>query len=98
LSFGKEEPTDEFILRFAGHNPPVKKNSQASGKYKVIDKETGKRGVLLSAASITRITENEVEVWGGYITGPYNKKDKNAAIKIYSVQRDNNKWIVTEKN
>ena len=98
LSFGKEEPTDEFILRFAGHNPPVKKSSQASGKYKLNDQETGKRGVLLSAANIRRITENEVEIWVGYYLGPYNKKAKNAAIKIYSVQRENNKWIVAEKN
>jgi hypothetical protein len=98
LSFGKKEPTDEFISRFAGHKSPVKKESQASGKYKLNDKETGKRGVLLSVANITRISEDEVKVWLGYIIGPYNKKDKNIAIKIYSVQRDNNKWLVTEKN
>ena len=35
------DPNKAFMLRFRDHNPPVKKRSQATGKFEVIDKETG---------------------------------------------------------
>lgn len=92
LSFGKDkEPSDEFITRFKDHKPPVKKRSQSMGQAEVIDKETGERGLIFRAVSIKVIDANTVEVGGGYY-----EAGLSASGNVYTVERNDGKWIVTK--
>src|SRR5689334_13010252 len=55
LSLGEDaDPSDEFMRRFAGHKPPVRKLSQCTvGPYHgVIDKRTQKVGLKFRVSNI----------------------------------------------
>jgi len=92
LSLGKDkEPDDAFIARFKGHKPPVKKRSQSSGELEVFDKETGERGLIFSAVMIKVVDANKVKVDGGYY-----EAELSASGDVYTVERKDGKWIVTD--
>jgi hypothetical protein len=95
LSVGEqdEDPSDDFIKRFANHKPPVRKAS-ASKKgphLEVMDKNTGEAGLILRVSSIMRISDIEVEVQGGY-----DQSGRSASGNIYTVKKINGKWSVTQ--
>jgi hypothetical protein len=87
-------PSDEFVERFANLKPPVKKASASrfggpSGW--VVDKQSGKRGVLFNTGSIQWISETEVEVEGSFYAGMLYARGYT-----YTVKKAEGKWKVTK--
>jgi hypothetical protein len=92
LSLGKDtDPGDAFMSRFKDHKPPVKKRSQATGQFEVIDKETGERGLIFRVTAIKRLDENKVVVDGGYYEAGLSSSGNT-----YTVERTEHKWGVTK--
>lgn len=92
LSIGKnEDPSDAFMARFDKHKPPVKKRSQATGKFEVIDKQTGERGLIFGVTTIEKLDEDKATVDGGYY-----EAGLSASGNTYTVERKDNKWVVTK--
>jgi hypothetical protein len=92
LSVGyDEDPTDEFISRFKGHTPPVKKLSLLKDELKVINRERGNWGLIFTVAIIQPLTRNKVIVDGGYYEGPLSSSGNT-----YTVERVRGKWVVTK--
>jgi hypothetical protein len=85
-----QDPSDAFMARFVKHQPPVKKGSQATGQFQVIDKETGERGVSFRVTSIKQVDVDKVMVDGGY----YETSDSSSG-NTYTVERKDHKWSVT---
>jgi hypothetical protein len=84
------DPSDDFMKRFVGDTPPVKKASQSvKVSDGVKDKETGKRGVIYGIPRIKWLNDNEVDVsvskwvWGW---GQYGY--------VCRVVRENDRWVV----
>jgi hypothetical protein len=63
-----DDPSEEFMKRFEGNVPIVKKMSQstASSSGIVVDKETGDGGIRYSVSEKRWINENHAEVEAGY--------------------------------
>jgi hypothetical protein len=75
----KQDPSDEFLARFTGNIPPVKKGSEfAIGQ-----------GLVFCIRSIDRIDENTVQVSGGYYEAELSSSDS-----VYTVVRRNGRWVV----
>ena len=92
LSVGKDkDPSDDFMARFKDHKPPVKKRSQATGQFEVIDKKTGERGLIFIASTINQLDDDKVLVDGGYY-----EAGLSASGNTYTVERKNHKWVVTK--
>jgi hypothetical protein len=92
LSVDKDkDPSDAFISRFKDHKPPVKKRSRATGEFEVIDKETGERGLIFRATTIKQLSEDKVEVDGGYYEAGLSSSGNT-----YAVERKDHKWVVTK--
>jgi hypothetical protein len=72
-------PTDTFIERFQGHQPPVKAGSRFSCGS----------GVLYRIGGIKRTGEDSAEVHGGYYEG-----NLNASGNTYYLVRQEAKWVV----
>jgi hypothetical protein len=87
------DPSDEFMKRFAGHNPPVRKLSECSiGPFDgVVDKRTHKVGLKFRVSSITWISATEAEATGGYFEGGLS-----ASGNTYTVKKVHGKWRVTK--
>jgi hypothetical protein len=89
---GNSDPPDVFMKRFAGFKPPVRKISECStDPYKgVIDKRTGKHGLIFRVRSIKWISDIEVEVLGGYF-----EDGLSASGNTYTVRKKQKKWKVS---
>ena len=87
------DPSDEFIKRFAGNKPPVRKRSECSadaGKG-VLDKKTGEQGLVFNVTTIKWNSDTEVEVEGGYY-----EAGLSASGNLYTVTKEKGKWNVTK--
>jgi hypothetical protein len=86
------DPFDEFMKRFADHKPPVRKRSECDVDplNGVIDKRTGKPGLVFRVTSITWISDTEVEVAGGYYEAGLSSSGNT-----YTVTRQHGKWKVS---
>ena len=82
LSIRGGDPSDSFLLRYAGHRPPVKKASERKGRFD---------GVVLFVSTLKQIDKDTYEVAGGSYSGPLN-----AAGCVYTVQRVEKKWTITK--
>jgi hypothetical protein len=93
LSLAKESnPSDELMIRFAGHKPVVKKVSEAVHKGGgVLDKKTGKKSIIFQVTSIQWLGETEAEVEGGYYEG-----NLSSSGNVYRVIYENKEWVVKE--
>jgi hypothetical protein len=92
LSIGDDkDPRDAFMARFDKHKPPVKKLSQATGNFGVVDKKTGERGLIFSVTTIEPVDEDKVMVEGGYY-----EDGLSSSGNVYTVERKNHKWVVTK--
>lgn len=89
------DPDDKFIKRFKNNKPRVKKYSACKSSIGgVIDKETGKKGIIFYATDIKWLNDEEVEVTGGYYIDGKGEK-----VSIYYVILKDGHWIVIgEKN
>jgi hypothetical protein len=74
-----KDPSDEFLARFKGNTPSVRK---------VSDFVVG-RGLIFSIKSITRIDERTVQVSGGYFEAGLSSSGNT-----YTVVNKNGKWVV----
>ncbi len=70
ISVGKEDPSDDFLKRFADVPRTVKKRSESEvskeERMPVVDKKTHKRGIIFYVDSIKWLSDATVEVEGGY--------------------------------
>ena len=87
------DPSDDFLQRFAGHDPPVRKWSdshyvQGQG---ILDKKTGARGLAFHATITQWLSDNTVIVRGGYEEG-----ELSASGNTYTVMKENGTWKVTK--
>lgn len=81
--------SDDFMARFAGNVPPVKRFSECSVSGNgVTDTRTGAYGILFRIESITEIDPHEAEVTGGYFEGGLS-----ASGNIYRVKWTDG-WVV----
>jgi hypothetical protein len=88
---GKDLP-DEFMNRFAGHTPPVKKRSEAQiASDRIEDKTTGRPGLGFHCREIKWISDTEVDVTGGY----YAAGDSSSS-NLYHLKKIDGKWQVTD--
>jgi hypothetical protein len=92
LSVGEKsvDPPDEFMLRFAEHVPPVRKvSSCVIEKNRVVDRQTGQRGLIFHVGRIKWTSDQKVEVEGGdYEHGLSSSGDS------YTVVKKDGKWRV----
>ena len=88
----RDDPTDEFMKRFADHKPPVRKDSacRADGDKGVRDKKTDERGLIFWITTIEWKSDTEVGVKGGYYEGRLS-----SSANTYTVKKENGKWKVT---
>ncbi len=103
----REDPTDDFMKRFADQFPRVAKESeaQASDYEGLRDKKTGEHGVSLIISTVRWVSDTEVQVHSGYYSsgtgaerGTYllKKKDRRWVVESFegfiSQTRPNNSW------
>jgi hypothetical protein len=79
LEIEKKDPPSDFLKRFAKHRPPVKRASEF---------EDGE-GVKFYISSYKWVTDDEVELTGGYYEG-----NMSASGHTYTVRRTDGKWVV----
>ena len=79
LSLFGSNPTETFLKRFAGHTPSVHNGSEF---------EEGK-GLHFKVTQIKRITEDKVEISGGYYEAGLSSSGN-----IFIVERKQGKWFV----
>ena len=96
LEVGEKEgdPSAEFIKRFAGNKPPVRKRSECNIDMRtnvgVTDKKTGEKGLILRVWKIEWKSDTEVDVKGGYY-----EHGLSASGNTYTLKKKNGKWTVT---
>jgi len=103
LGWGNDpkDPSDQFMKRFSDIRARVRKYSQststptpysASGPSKVIEKKTGKSGVIISVADIWWIGDDKVAVEGDWFL-----HGRAGADSVFRVQRLRGRWTVTKE-
>jgi hypothetical protein len=87
------DPDDAFMKRFTGNNPPVKKVSECDAwpDKGVVDMKTGEQGIIFKTGAIKWLSDNEVEVSGGYY-----ENGLSASGNTYYLKRVDGKWKVTK--
>lgn len=80
LTIDQQDPTPEFLTRFAGHVPPVRKGSEFA-----VEQE----GVLFRVGAVKWIDDSTVEVHGGYYEG-----ELSSSKNVYRLVRKDGKWVV----
>ncbi len=87
------DPSRDLLVRFAGHEPPVKPVSQCRvaplGPVGVADRETGEPGVAFLLGPRSWVSETEVHVTGGYYSNGISS-DWNT----YRVRHEGGRWVV----
>jgi len=85
------DPQQTFIQRFAGFRPPVRKASDCiTDPYKgVLERITGKRGLLFRVRSIKWLSDAKVQVVGGYF-----EDGLSASGETYTVVRTHDGWMI----
>jgi hypothetical protein len=59
------DPSDEFMKRFAGRTPPVRKASACIDRGEdVVDKDTRQRGIIFTVSHLKWISRTEVQAFG----------------------------------
>lgn len=84
-----------FLLdRFRGCKPPVKPESEccySDRKHQIVDKKTGKTGVIFYTGAIKWVSWNTVKVEVGYYEGTLSSSGN-----IYTIKRKNGRWVVVK--
>jgi len=86
-----EDPSDEFMKRFAGHKPRVAKGSESrtSMEEGVRDKVTGEKGLRFHVEEVRWKSDTEVEADGGYY-----EAGLSASGNTYFLRKKKGKWVV----
>ena len=91
---GHEDPSPQLLKQFEGHRPPVKPASASTlepGTAQVVDRESGQPGLIFRIREIRRLTDDEVEVDGGY-----DEASESATGNTYRVMKTGGRWEVVE--
>jgi hypothetical protein len=91
---GDKDPSAELLERFEGHRPPVKPVSASTlepGTAQVLDRESSLPGLIFGITEIRRLTDNEVEVDGGY-----EEASESGSGNTYRVVKRERHWEVVE--
>jgi hypothetical protein len=95
LSVGNyEDPSPELLEQFSGHIPVVKPVSASTlepGTAQVLDIETGLPGLIFRVDGIRWLSDNEVEVDGGY-----DEASESATGNIYRAIKQSDGWEVVD--
>jgi hypothetical protein len=85
------DPTADFLSRFAGNRPPLKRGSLCSTStiQGVLDKETGERGIAFGADKVTMRWGFRAEVEGGYFAHGFS-----LSYKTYYLEKKGGVWKV----
>jgi hypothetical protein len=86
------DPDDTFMARFVGNIPSVRKVSECKTSLSkgVIDRRTGKRGLIFNTEEITWVSDSEVKVSGGYL-----EASLSSSSNTYHLKKVDGKWKVT---
>lgn len=93
-----EDPSDEFLKRFADVKASFRKESSVLGPTQenpvrnVVDKVTGEQECAMGAGKIKWVSDTEVEVDGYFVRGSLNGQGYKFFLK-----RDKSGWKVTEE-
>jgi hypothetical protein len=90
------DPSADFMKRFDDLKAPIRKASAStfgSPDGWVVEKRSGKRGVLFQIRSVKWISETEVEVEGGFAAGMLYARGYT-----YTVKKEKGKWSVKTSN
>ncbi len=92
--FTEIDPSDELMKRFVGRNPPVRKvsDSRKADGGRVVDKSTGKPGVIFTVDDLKWISDNAAETRCAVY-----KAGLNGIVYKYTLSKTNNQWKVTTK-
>jgi hypothetical protein len=90
------DPSADFMKRFDDLKAPIQKASASTFSSPdgwVVEKRSGKRGVLFEIRSVKWISETEVEVEGGFAAGMLYARGFT-----YTVKKEKSKWSVKTSN
>jgi hypothetical protein len=93
FSLGNDDPSFSFLKRFADHDPPILRGSDANTFPVVVDKITGEKGAMFFISSIQWISDAEVRVKGGVSIANLNGYGGD-----YKVVKEKGKWTVVGEN
>lgn len=87
------DPSEGFIKRFAHNKPPVRKASAChiASSSALVENHTGRPALLFRIANITRISDTEFRVNGGYYEGNVSSSGNG-----YTVRNEGGRWSVIE--
>ena len=91
---GEQDPSPQLLERFDGHRPPVKPVSASNlepGTAQVLDSETGLPGLIFRITEMRCVSDDEVEVDGGYY-----EASESASGNTYSVVKQGGSWQVVD--
>jgi len=89
-------PSDSFISRFEGIQPPVEKLTSCflnreDECFLVVDNDSGVYGIILNIIRIEHISETKAEVVGGYL-----ETCISASGNLFIVVLEDDNWIVVD--
>jgi len=89
-----EDPGPQLLEQFSGHRLPVKPVSAStleSGTAQVLDRESGRPGLIFRITEIRWLNDDEAEVDGGY-----QEASESATGNTYRVVKADDRWEVVE--
>lgn len=88
-----QDPSPALMARFAEHRPRVEPVSRAriSVEEGIRHRETGEKGIVFRVTAIKRVSDDVMEVEGGYHEGTLS-----ASGNVFRVERKNGVWVVTD--
>ena len=89
------DPTAEFMRRFEGDEPPVRKVSESVWDVAegVSDRQTGETGIILRVGHVVWMSDTEIQVRGGYYSNGLS-----AATSLFQVVLQGGWWEVADVN
>ncbi len=93
--FTYKDPSDEFMKRFAGRKPPVRKvsDSRKADGGRVEERSTGQPGVIFMIDNLRWTSDNGAEA-----SCSVYKSGLNGFALKYTLSRTNNQWKVTSRS
>ena len=91
---GGSDPSPQLLKQFDDHRPPVKPVSASvleAGTAQVLDRESGLPGLIFTIREIRWLSDDEVEVEGGY-----EEASESGAGNVYRLKKEGGRWKVVE--
>ena len=88
-----QDPPSDFLRRLSDVTPPVKAYSQCSRSvgHSIVDKVTGKPGLIFRIGFVKRTDSSHCEVEGGYY-----EANESASGNTYYLEKHGGKWTVVK--